>query len=404
MAQRAAPRPPSPLIRERRDGEADPVTRIELFFDLVFVFAVTQLTTALATNFTWLGATHLTVLTLAVWWLWTSTAWATNLLQPGAAPVRTLLVAMMFGCLLLSACIPVAFGSRGLAFAVAYVGIQVGRSLFVLWALRHEGQGDGHTTRTYQQILARSVVAGVFWLAGAMVDTEWRLPLWALAIALEFAAPLSGWWVPGRGRSDPSNWDVDGGHLAERMGLFVIIALGESVLATGATFASLAQGPAVVAGFASTFASSVAMWVVYFQTGTRWADQVVQRSADVGRIARSAYTYFHVPIVAGIIVTAVSDELVLSHPLGHASVPTVVSSLVGPALFLLGTMGFKWGTTLRTPWSHLAGVGALALVWPVAGHLTGLTVGILSTVVVVLVAGWEVVATGRADASGDIIE
>ncbi|HEV2529130.1 MAG TPA: low temperature requirement protein A [Thermomicrobiales bacterium] len=397
-------RQPARLLRARQDDTPTPVTRIELFFDLVFVFAVTQLTTSLAGNFTWMGGAHITVLIISVWWLWTSTAWATNLLDPAAAPVRALLITMMFGCLLLSACIPVAFGSRGLAFAIAFVSIQVGRTLFVLWAVRRDGQDDQHTSRTYRRILVQAIAAGVLWVAGGFADTDLRLPLWALAVGVEFLAPVSGWWVPGRGRVHVSTWDVDGGHLAERMGLFVIIALGESVLATGATFAALAQGTAVIVAFGSAFASSVAMWVIYFQTGTYWAEQTLERSRDVGRIARSAYTYFHVPIVAGIVVTAVSDELVLSHPVEHPSVPTIVSSLLGPGLFLLGTLGFKWATTTRTPWVHVAGIGGLLLLVPLAPLVTGLTLGIASTTVLIVVAGWEVLATTRADASGDIIE
>jgi low temperature requirement protein LtrA len=392
------------LIREREEGQPDPVTRIELFFDLVFVFAVTQLTNTLVGAFTWLGSVQITVLILAVWWLWTSTAWATNILEPKAPPVRSLLIAMMFGCLLLSACIPVAFGSRGAAFAIAYVAIQVGRSLFALWALHRAGDAHTETFRAYRRLTLRALATAPLWVIGGMIEGDARLILWVIAIALDFTAPVTGFWVPGRGPLDPAAWNVEGGHLAERMGLFVIIALGESVLATGATFAALAQGPAVIVAFGSTFIGSVAMWVIYFQTGTHWADQTVLRTADVGRIARSAYTYFHVPIVAGIIVTAVSDELVLSHPRGDASLPTAISSLLGPALFLLGTLGFKWATTTRTPWVHLVGCGALALVVPVAGLISGLAIGIVSTLILVSVGGWEVMATRRADASGDIVE
>lgn len=394
------PSSPSPLTRAPSDDGAHPVTRIELFFDLVFVLAVTQLTNTLLGGFTPLGATQVTILTLAVWWLWTSTAWATNLLDPDRAPVRALLIAMMGGCLLLSACLPVAFGARGLVFALTYVALQLGRSLFTLWALR--GDDEESITR-YQRITLRFALTAPLWVAGAVVGEWGQLGLWAAAILLEFVGPVSGFWVPFRGRLAGSS-AVEGGHMAERMGLFVIIALGETVLVTGQTFAGLTQDAAESVAFASTFLSTVTMWFIYFQTGSRWADLTIQRTDEPERLARSAYTYLHIPIVAGIIVAAVSEKLVLSHPLAAPSGELVISALVGPALFLLGTMGFKWATTNRTPWSHLVGCGVLASIATYYWVLNGLQVGVLTTVVLLAVGAWEVIATRRADASGEMVE
>ena len=142
----------------------------------------------------------------------------------------------------------------------------------------------------------------------------WRL--WAAALLVETTAPAFGFWVPGLGRSTTEDWDVEGGHMAERCGLFVIIALGESILVTGAKFASLTWTPTTVAAFVVAFVGSVAMWWIYFNVGAERASRNIAASSDPGRIARLSYTYLHLPLVAGIIVAAVGDELVLSHPTG----------------------------------------------------------------------------------------
>ena len=141
----------------------------------------------------------------------------------------------------------------------------------------------------------------------------------------------------------------------------MIIALGESILITGATFAGLAWDGVTLAAFANAFVGSVAMWVVYFNIGAERSSRVVAASGDPGRLARSGYTYLHIPIVAGIIVAAVADELVLAHPGGHTGIAAAAVILGGPALYLLGNLLFKWLTAPYAPLSHTVGLALLAL-------------------------------------------
>jgi low temperature requirement protein LtrA len=327
--------------------------------------------------------------------VWIYTSWFTNWLDPERIPVRLCLFAMMGAGLLLSSSIPDAFGARGLVFAGAYVSMQVGRTLFFLWAAR---DGPVNLTRNFQRILCWLAAAGVFWIAGALAEGDARLAWWAVALALEFASPWLYFWVPGLGRSRIADWNVEGGHLAERCALFVIIALGESLLVTGATFAKLAWDAVSTAGLGVALIGSVAMWWVYFDTGAERASHRIRHADDPGRQARIAYTYLHALIVAGIIVAAVGDELVLAHP-DHASGAAVAAILGGPALYLVGNALFKWVTNDRRapPLSHLVGLALLAALLPVGlgHHVSALALAAAATGVLVLVAAWESVALRR---------
>jgi low temperature requirement protein LtrA len=204
--------------------------------------------------------------------------------------------------------------------------------------------------------------------------------------------------VPGLGRTLTGTWNVEGHHLAERCGLFVIIALGESVLITGATFAEVPWNGAEIAGFASAFLGTVAMWWIYFNVGAvRGSDRIAHHD-DPGRMARLAYTYLHLPIAAGIIVTAAADELVLAHPVGHAAGMAIAAILGGPALYLLGNMAFKRTTAAHFPLSHMVGlamIGGLALV---AGHMEPVALSVATTAILLLVAAWETLSFRRGAA------
>ena len=373
-------------LRQRGGHESGRVTYVELFFDLVFVFAVTQLSHGLLHHLSLLGAVETGLLMMAVWWVWIYTSWITNWLDPERAPVRLLLFVLMAAGLVLSASIPTAFGERGVIFACAFVFMQVGRSLFMLWALKRH---DDANYRNFQRITVWLSVSAIFWIAGGIADGLPRLGLWAAAIGIEYASPAAGMWVPGLGRSTTSDWNIDGGHLAERCALFIIIALGESVLVTGATFAKLPWSGTTIAAFAVTFIGSVAMWAVYFNIGAERASRQIARSDDPGRLGRSGYTYLHILIVAGIIVSAVADELVLSHPLGHADLNTLLVIVGAPALYLLGTASFKSLTAPTVPLSHLIGLGLLALVAAAGMVASPLVLSAGTSASLVVVAVWE---------------
>lgn len=379
----------SSLLRRRGGPESGKVGAIELFFDLVFVFAVTQLSHTLLADLTGSGALRVALLLFAVWWVWIYTSWVTNWLDPERPVVRVAVLVLLLAGLLLAVAIPDAFGARGLVFAAAYVFMQLGRTVFMLWAVRGE---PGTLRGNFQRILVWFALSGALWLAGGLAAGEARVFSWAVALAIDLAGPFAYFRVPGLGRSNAADWNVDANHMAERCGLFVIIALGESLLVTGATFTTLDWSRAACAAFVVAVLGSIAMWWLYFDTGAGRGHRAMAHAALPGKVARLAYTYLHIVIVAGIIVCAVADELVLVHP-GHASGAAVAVLLGGPAIYILGNALFKWVTNERRapPLSHLVGLALLAsLAVPAFRHaLTALQLSACTTAIMLAVAAWE---------------
>jgi low temperature requirement protein LtrA len=362
------------------------VTNAELFFDLVFVFAVTQLSHTLLSHFTPLGAVQVTLLFLAVWWVWVYTTWVTNWLDPDQTPVRILLFLLMLGGLVLSMSIPKAFEERGLWFAGAYAAMQVGRTAFWLLATPKQRTPVRHNAI---RILVWLSVSAVFWILGGLAEGETRLYLWIVALTIEYVSAAVRFWTPGLGFSSVEAWAVEGGHMAERCAGFIIIALGEAVVVQGATFAELAWTHENVAAFLSALTGSIAMWWIYFHKGAEAGSEKLSTSAESGRLARLAYTYLHMPIVGGIILAAVADEVVLKHPGGHSDTKTVICAVGGPMLFLVGTILFKHAIRGFLQLSHGAGIIALAALGWFGRDLSPLWLSILTTAIMIMVAIWE---------------
>jgi low temperature requirement protein LtrA len=362
------------------------VTYAELFFDLVFVFAVTQISHTLLGRFTPLGALQTTLLFLAVWWVWVYTSWVTNWLNPELTPVRLLLFFMMLGGLVLSTSIPKAFESRGLWFAVAYAAMQVGRTAFFLASVP---PGRPSIRMNAIRILVWLSISAIFWIAGGIAQGHWRLALWGMALGIEYVSAAVRFWIPKYGASSFEDWTVEGGHMAERCAGFIIIALGESIVVTGATFADLAWTTETVVAFASAFIGALAMWWIYFHKGAEAGSEQISNSSEPGRLARLAYTYLHMPIVAGIILSAVADELVLTHPADHSDPKTVLSAIGGPLLFLIGTILFKHTIRGWLQLSHGAGIIVLCILAWFAGRLSPLMLSLLTTAIMIAVAAWE---------------
>ncbi len=180
--------------------------------------------------------------------------------------------------------------------------------------------------------------------------------------------------------------------MAERCAGFILIALGESIVVTGATFADLNWTAPTAVAFVSAFTASIAMWWIYFHRGAEAGAEKISKSAESGRLARSAYTYLHMPIVAGIILSAVADDLVLAHPDGHSELKTVVCAIGGPLLFLVGTILFKHNIRGFLQLSHGVGIVALAALAFFAGGLSPLVLSVLTTVLLIVVAVWESVS------------
>jgi len=378
----------STLLRERIHGVEAKVSSVELFFDLVYVFAVTQLSHRLLEHLSPIGALQTLLLWFAVWLGWQYTCWVTNWFDPEKLQIRVLLFALMGVALPMSAAIPEAFGERGLLFAGCYVGLQVGRSVFVLLCL---GRGNA-LTPNFLRILGWTVISGIFWIAGALQeDATLRLALWAAAVLCEYVSPMFGFALPGLGRSSTRDWTIEGGHLAERCQLFVIVALGESILVTGATLAQAADwGGDTAQAFALAFATSLILWWIYFDTSSRDASHRIAHAEDPGGMG-ALFHYLHVLIVGSVIVVAVGCELLMAHPHEHVGIKHVAATLGGPGLYLLGNALFRRVVYGRVPASHIAGLLGLAA-WATAAAALGSSLLALCAGVVallLLVAAWD---------------
>jgi low temperature requirement protein LtrA len=372
------------LVREHREG-SQRVTFIELFFDLVYVFAITQLAHLLSANLTALGAAQTLLMLLAVWRAWIDMAWVTNWLDPDRSPVRLLIVAVTLLSLIMSSALPQAFGARGLVFAAALVAMQVGKPAFVVAALG----SDPPLRRNFQRILIWCASSGVLWLAGGVASGTARELLWLAAVITDYAAPASGFLTPGLGRSHTTDWTIAGSHLAERCQLFLIIALGESILDTGVSFSDLTWSAVRVLAFVIAFGGTVALWWIYFYRSAEGGLSVISSSADPGRLGRSAYTYFHLPMVAGIIVYAVGAEMTIARPDGVTSRALVAVVMGGPALYVAGHALFKRSLSGRVPRSHLAGIVALGMLTPLGIVAAPIVLALAATLVLAGVACWD---------------
>jgi low temperature requirement protein LtrA len=333
--------PTSSVLRERGDGRIARVTNMELFFDLVYVFAIIQLSTQLYDDPSWNGALETLVMFLAVWWVWNYTAWATGWIDPESRPGVALMAVLMVLSLVMASSIPHAFDSRGLTFACAYVAMQLLRAGYMVWAF-----GPEHTMgRNYAQLGAWSAIAGVIWIAGALVhDHDTRLGIWAAAAAVDLAAPAHGYWLPGVRPTPMTDWTLSGGHLAERCQLLLMIAFGESILRLGESFAEGKEGLQVVIAFILGFLLTFALWGIYFlHHAQRGAERMETETEDAARLGRGAYAYAHAVMVAAVIVIAVGIHMAIEHPSEHVEVNFGLICLGGPALFLAGiTASKRW--------------------------------------------------------------
>ena len=369
-------------FRRRGGAENQRAAALELFYDLVFVFSITQVSHLLLEQLTLAGAGRAVIVLLAVWWSWNYTTWATNELNPETNPVRLLLIALMLGSLLMAIALPQAFGDRGLLFAAAYVAIQVGRHTFLAAATKRRSVQREQAAR----ILAWFLLAGVFWIAGGMAQGGARVWLWLLALALDYLAPLILFPLPGRPRLAAGSWRLATGHFAERFGLFVIAALGETIILTGATTARQNLDTGTVAAFVTAFAGTAALWWLYFTSTRPISERSLLREASRTGRARDIYTYGHVLIVAGIILTAVGDELVIAHPLDPLETAELTTVIAGPVVFLLAQLALQLRATRRLEYSRVAAVCGCAVLGLLGRGLPALLVGALLTAVLIAVA------------------
>jgi len=378
--------PRTRLLRDRGEERAAHVTDMELFFDLVYVFAFTQLSTHLYDDLSWQGGAETAVIFVALWWSWSYTSWATGWIDPERLPVVALLAVLMVASLVMASAIPEAFGRRGETFVVAYVAMQLLRSAFVVWAF---GLRDT-MGRNYAQLLAWSAISGVVWIVGGAVhDQGTRLAIWAVAAVVDLGAPLHGFRLPGAGATSMSDWTIAGGHLAERCRLLLMIAFGESFLRIGASFADAHGTVDSDTAFIVGFLLVLALWTTYFLHHAEPAARAIERAGEeAAGLARSAYLYAHATMIGAVILVAVAIHKVIEAPAADVNSGFAAICVGGPALYLVGlALSKRWlghGRFQRT----VSGMVALAVIGTATAFGARLTELIAVSVAALAVAIW----------------
>lgn len=387
----------SDLLREEKNGHYEP-SPVELLFDLVFVFAATRLSLFLVEHLDLMGLLEAVILLLAVWWFWDHVVWTTNWFNPDKWPVRLVLFTAMALGLVMSTSIIGAFKDLGVVFVVGYLGMHALRGSFIIVAAWRD-------SRELAMNMVRATIwvalSSPLWIVGAVGAPEQRVWWWLGAIALNYLGPAVRYWLPAIGRSPVESWAVSGHHISERAQLFVIIALGESVLVTGFTFEGDWMNTTSALSLFAALAGTLLLWLIYFNNTAGVAQKYFEKARESGRVAANAYTYLHLLIVAGIVLVAVGDELVLGHPDDPLDPTTAAVVFGGPALYILGNLLFKRSVGYRWLKSHI--ISMLVLVGffflsTAVGGLTPLIAAWLANAVMLAVVIGEEVAHRRRSA------
>jgi len=358
-----------------REGER--VTSLELFFDLVFVLALTQCTALMAETATWEGMLKGLLLLGVLWWSWVGYAWLTSVVDPEEGSVRLVMFAAMAAFLVAALCVPRTFGEDALLFALAYGVVRTAHiALFMLASredeeLRHSVLG-----------LAGSTALGVGLLVvAAFLDGALQLCVWALALGLDAGGPfLFG----------ADGWKLVPGHFAERHGAIIIIALGESIAAIGAGAGAGVDGGVIAAAVLGTIVAG-ALWWLYFDVVAIVAERRLLK-AEEGRerneIARDSYSYLHLPMVAGIALVAVGMKRTIAHVGDPLGIVTAVAMLGGGAMYLLAHVAFRWRNIHKVHRQRLFCAGVLVALLGVEVALKPaslVTLGVLAAVLCALI-------------------
>jgi low temperature requirement protein LtrA len=366
------------LVRPREVARA--VAPIELFFDLVYVFTISQLAHHLLDHVDARGMVETLVLTLAVMYAWFMTVWTSNWLDGDRQPVRLLLLGLMFASLLMSTSVAEAFGDRAGLFVIGYLAIQIGRTTFAVWAFR------GH--RLYEHFvnaLVWEVGTAPIWIAGIAVDGDARLLLWGAATLITYGGVIAGHPLPGRRSPFSSDSQIYAEHLLERFRLFFLIALGETVLTLGNAFAGEPVQADRLLVLAVAFAGTVALWWCYFHRAEEIGMNAIRGATNASRIVGLG-NYTLIAMVIGIIAIAVGDELAIAAPHDPSTASTAALIFGGPAIFLLAQMAFMYRATGRTPRPRVIACIALAALALATMPLSLLAAVIAASAVLVAVA------------------
>ncbi|MFF5179758.1 low temperature requirement protein A [Micromonospora sp. NPDC000316] len=369
-------------------------TFLELFFDLAFVVALTRVSqrfAGLSDDAGWelvTGFGRTLLLFLALWLIWSHTAWITSRYEPERPLIQAVVVGTMFAGLIMAVTLPHAMEERALPFLAAYLMVMLVRPLVIAAALH------SHPRRLVPLRLAAWAAASApLWLAGALGPDHLLLPLWAAALAVDYLAWTLGWPLPRLGASKVGAWRIAGTHLADRYQQMVLIALGESILVIGVVFSGRDYSWERAAAFTATFVTSALLWRIYFYRAGLLLIEAFERAALPGRLGATSERT-HLSIVLGVLVTSVGYELVIDQPFGPARPSWLLFVVGGPVLFLVARVRLEYEIFGRLTSSRLIGVAALLLLAP-ALALWAPMVGLTAVAAVLAVVAFLDALRGR---------
>jgi low temperature requirement protein LtrA len=363
-----------------RRGEVVKVGPLELFFDLVFVFALTQVTGLLSDDLTWWGLLRGLAVLSVVWWSWVGFSWLTSYASAEETAVRLAMFASMGAMLIVSLAVPQAFGEWGVEFALAYLAVTV---LF-LATYAAVGKDDPHLLRAILRMAPGVLAAPILILIAGFLDAgPARLALWSAAVVIAFAAPLA---------SGSAGWQLSPGHFAERHALIVIIALGESIVSIGIGAAGLPLDAREMIGAVLGLVVACCLWWLYFDVVAPVAERRLHAAApgsERNALARDSFSYLHLPMLAGIVLFALGAKKVLAAPTDPLPQIAGVALLGGLAVYLLGHVGFRLRNLGSVNWQRTLTALLLLAAIPVLADVAALPVLAVAAVVMIGLVGFE---------------
>ena len=342
----------APLLGEETTAEEERKTSyLELFFDLVFVFAFTQVTALILEDTSPQGFARAALVLAMVWWAWSAYAWMTNAVDVENAVTRLIIFAAMVAGFFMALSVPDAFQDEAAWFAVAYFAVRVLQPALYLWGVRDEPETFGVLLRLTPWFVIAAFVA----LVGGFVDPDYRAWVWVASLVIDVIGTLTA------ARGD---WHVSPSHFAERFALIVIIALGESIVAIGVGTSHLTRDATYAISVVVAFAGVAALWWAYFDFTAVAAERSLRRASgrDRSALARDIFTYFHYPLVLGVILYAVAAKKTLEHPRDPLSNAGRWALGLGIALFLVGFALMRFRVIRRVAWERLAAAAAILVI------------------------------------------
>ena len=369
-------------IAERR------TTPVELLWDLVFVFAVTQVTTLLGHDLSWAGFGRAMLVLALVWWAWSAFVWATNAQDPEALTFRAALLLATLLILVVGLALPNAFGRNGTVFAVAYAGVRL-----LHLALYVDASRQGNASLRAIAGFAVTVAIGMGLLVvGSFLQESARIALWGLATLIDYAGPA---WLTRERLRGLQSVAVD--HFAERYSLFVILCLGESIVAIGVGAGERRLDAELIAAVTLALLITIGLWWTYFDRFATTAQERLRRHHDPVLAAADAYSYLHLLLVAGIIVFAVGAKVALAQvndPLSDAARLTLCG---GVALYLVGHAGFRLRLLGTLDRAKVGAATASLVLFALGGGLPAWATSAILTAILALLVGGELAREDDGD-------